>query len=164
VIGGSDEQDAADYPFGGGGADGGQPVPTRDGFGWGGGLDAVFTSAPTPSPEPSPTPTDVYRVPEPAGDTYALLAPIVCRAVFVWDCDDALAVGWCEMGSRWNPQALGRAGERGVFQLHPIHAWRWADYWEGSMIPSRNAEMAHDLFLEFGWSPTWSCATLLGIR
>jgi len=109
-------------------------------------------------------PTDVYRVPEPAGDYPSELVAIVSG--FSWDVEDALAVAWCEMGGKWEPRALGGYGERGVFQLHPIHAWRWSDYWEGSMIPSRNAEMAYSLFLSLGsmWSPTWSCATLLGIR
>jgi len=82
---------------------------------------------------------------------------------YSWRVEDALAVAWCEMGGHWNPTAIGAAGERGPFQLHPIHAGRWPDYWEGSMIPSRNAEMAFDIWSESGWGP-WTCATLLGIR
>lgn len=31
------------------------------------------------------------------------------------------------------------------------------------MIPERNAEMAYDLYLEFGWQP-FTCAARLGIR
>ncbi|KKL52373.1 hypothetical protein LCGC14_2286070, partial [marine sediment metagenome] len=123
----------------------------------GGGLD---------EPSPSPAPADVYRVPEPAGDAYAIMAPIVCLPQFRWDCHAAVRVSWCESGGYWNPYAIGALGERGIFQLHPLHAWRWPDYWEGSMIPERNAEMAHSLWVSMGsrWSPTWACASLLGIR
>lgn len=34
----------------------------------------------------------------------------------------AIRVARCE--SRLNPRAIGRAGERSIFQIHPVHFWR----------------------------------------
>jgi hypothetical protein len=65
----------------------------------------------------------------------------------------AVRVAWCE--SRLDRRALGAAGERGLFQIHPVH-FGWVDerrLWE----PRYNARIA--LRLSRGgrdWSP-WTC-------
>lgn len=40
-------------------------------------------------------------------------------AVFQSRCAKAIAVAWCE--SRLNPWTIGRHGEIGLFQIHPVH-------------------------------------------
>lgn len=37
----------------------------------------------------------------------------------------AIRVARCETGGTFNPRAVGRAGERGLFQIHPVH-FSWA--------------------------------------
>ena len=67
----------------------------------------------------------------------------------------ALCVAWRE--SRYLPHVTGRAGERGLFQIHPVHrAWlgrRWAHLYE----PAANARAARDLQRRAGWGP-WTTA------
>ena len=43
---------------------------------------------------------------------------VICR-VFRSRCSAARRVAWCE--SRFNARAVGDAGERGLFQIHPVH-------------------------------------------
>ncbi len=82
---------------------------------------------------------------------------VVCHARYAWDCSVAAEIAWCEMGQKWNPSAIGAAGERGGFQIHPIHASKWPDYWtEAALDFVRNAEMAYDIWLTSGFGP-WSC-------
>jgi len=45
---------------------------------------------------------------------------IVCR-VFGERCGEAWAVAGCETGHTFDPHALGGEGERGLFQIHPVH-------------------------------------------
>jgi MFS family permease len=68
----------------------------------------------------------------------------------------ALRVLACESGG--NPYAVGSQGERGLMQLHPVHAakflargWTWDD----AFVPERNLAVAHDIYLAEGWTP-WS--------
>jgi soluble lytic murein transglycosylase-like protein len=70
----------------------------------------------------------------------------------------ALAVLACE--SRFDPRATGRAGERGLFQIHPVY-WTWlarqlvgpdADLYD----PDTNVAVAAAVWRQFGWAP-WSC-------
>jgi hypothetical protein len=69
-----------------------------------------------------------------------------------------MSVSSCEMGRKWNPNAINPAsGTRGIFQIHPIHASKWPDFWTAWMNPVRNAQMAYDIWLVQGWSPWW-CA------
>jgi hypothetical protein len=66
-------------------------------------------------------------------------------------------VAYCETGGTFDPLAVGHLGERGLFQIHPIHASRWPDYWDNWSDPRRNAEMAYDLSAGgTDWS-RWSC-------
>ena len=49
----------------------------------------------------------------------------ICE-VFGPRCAPAVRVALCETGGTLDPLARGRAGERGLFQIHPIH-FRWLD-------------------------------------
>lgn len=83
-----------------------------------------------------------------AEDTEAL----VCS--YSWDCQTALRIVQCESG--WDSQAVGRHGERGLFQISPIHAWRWPTFWSEWMIPEVNVRWAYELWAEQGWG-IWAC-------
>jgi hypothetical protein len=68
-----------------------------------------------------------------------------------WPCEEALAVAWCE--SRFDPQAVGDYGERGLFQVHP-------GFW-GPVPPDPQGQVAqaHAIWREHGWGP-WRCRPL----
>ena len=66
----------------------------------------------------------------------------ICE-VFGPRCGPALRVAHCETGGTFNPRARGRAGERGLFQIHPIH-FSWLDetrLW----LPGYNSQIAYRL-------------------
>jgi hypothetical protein len=50
----------------------------------------------------------------------ARISRVVC-SVFGARCRGALRVVSCETGGTFDPRAVGRAGERGLFQIHPVH-------------------------------------------
>lgn len=60
----------------------------------------------------------VFTAPAEAGQT----TRAICK-VFKRNCAAAVRVARCE--SHLNPRAVGRAGERGIFQIHPVH-FGWA--------------------------------------
>jgi len=73
--------------------------------------------------------------------------------VFGDRCAYALRIARCE--SNLNPRAVGRAGERGIFQLHPVHFRRFNA--ARLFDPAYNARAA--FVLSRGgrdWSP-WTC-------
>jgi hypothetical protein len=70
-----------------------------------------------------------------------------------WDCETALRIVQCE--SNWDPAATNGVSW-GLWQINAIHAWRWPDFWESWMIPSRNVEYAYELWQESGWR-IWDC-------
>jgi len=85
-----------------------------------------------------------------------------------WDCAgaagvwrfirDGAHVSFCESGQQ--PEKEGLLGERGVFQLHPIHAGRfkahgWA--YQDAYDPVKNIVVAHELYLDQGWRPWFIC-------
>ena len=69
---------------------------------------------------------------------------------------EALAVSGCESG--WRPNAVGTAGEIGLFQLHPVNAGRF-DF-HGAPLdpanPTQNAYIALRIWERDGWA-AWSC-------
>jgi hypothetical protein len=75
-----------------------------------------------------------------------------------WPCTEALAVASCESGLR--PDATGRLGERGVFQItqrwhegrFTARGWTWADAYDAA----KNVAIAYEIWTESGWSQ-WSC-------
>lgn len=69
----------------------------------------------------------------------------------------ALAVSGCESG--WRPRIVGAAGELGLFQIHPVHRWRFDARFGPAADPfdaGQNAAVALDIYREEGWTP-WSC-------
>ena len=81
-----------------------------------------------------------------------LTAP--CVATPAEMAEDAVEVVWCE--SRWNPEAIGWYGERGLLQVSPIHqpAMGRAD-----LDYEREVDRwlyAITLWDRQGWGP-WSC-------
>ncbi len=80
--------------------------------------------------------------------TQATSAPafrdIICA--YPWPCEEALAVQRCEGSDEY---AVGSAGERGLFQIHPIHAGRF-DSWDDAFIPEENVRVAYDLYADYG--------------
>lgn len=115
---------------------------------------------PPPMPEPTLPPPPVVApepavpvVVEPATD----LESLIC-ATFTADCGKALSVVYCE--SRFNPGTVGAAGERGLFQIHPVHIPYLAERgmtWDSMFDPASNIAYAYDLYNRSGWGP-WTCA------
>lgn len=114
------------------------------------------TTAPAPPttvmpymPEPAP-PADNPTIPTvPVGD----LETLICS--YGWDCATALRVARCE--STMNPGAVGGAGERGLFQIHPVHAPALGDRWGQLFDPAVNVQVAFEMWSTQGWGP-WTCA------
>lgn len=117
------------------------------------------------TPETSPPPTETVPAPpepvqapivaqqvQPSSDIEALIC-----STFVNDCAKALSVAWCE--SNYNPGVVGAAGERGIFQIHPVHIPRLGPYggWDAMFDPSSNIAYAYALYSSSGWGP-WTCA------
>ena len=71
-----------------------------------------------------------------------------------WDVAEAERIVTCETGGTWNPLTVGDAGERGLFQIHPIHFWRFDA--DRLFDPVYNTWAAFQLYQERGWKP-WSC-------
>ena len=78
----------------------------------------------------------------------------ICQ-VFGARCAPALRVASCETGGTFYVRALGDAGERGLFQIHPVH-FGWLD--ERRLFEARyNARIAYRLSRGGrNWSP-WTC-------
>jgi hypothetical protein len=81
---------------------------------------------------------------------------LICQS-FGDQCQKALAVAWCE--SNHNPGVVGGAGERGLFQIHPVHIPNLGPYggWDAMFNPSANIAYAYALYSSSGWGP-WTCA------
>ena len=61
----------------------------------------------------------------------------------------------CETGGTYDPRAVGRAGERGWFQIHPVHR-SWVD-WGRLFDPFYNTRVAYRLSRGgTNWRP-WTC-------
>jgi soluble lytic murein transglycosylase-like protein len=77
----------------------------------------------------------------------------VIRSVFGANASSALRVAHCE--SRYNSRAVGSAGERGLFQIHPVHR-SWVN-WGAMFNPWVNARAAYRLSRGgTNWSH-WTC-------
>lgn len=83
------------------------------------------------------------------------------RYVFGKHTDEALAVAYCE--SRFHANSVGGVGERGLFQIHPIHTKRIEKLglkFDDMFNPYRNTDVAYNIFKEQGWGP-WTCKFVL---
>lgn len=107
------------------------------------------TVVPTPPPERS-TSTTIYEAnPE--------VEQMICTT-FGDQCQKALDVAHCE--SRFVTTTVGDLGERGVFQIHPVHIPYLQERgmtWDSMFDVSANIAYAYDLYGRAGWGP-WSCA------
>lgn len=106
----------------------------------------LFASVATPAPVKPPTRLVNCQT--------RACVPAVIRKVFGAHAGRALRVARCE--SRLWPHARGSAGERGIFQIHPVH-FGWLD--EGRLWqPWYNAKIAWRLSRGgTSWGP-WTCA------
>lgn len=67
----------------------------------------------------------------------------------------AARVAGCESG--WHPEAVGHAGELGLFQIHKVHLQAGGpDEQRLLMDPLVNARVALLIWQQQGWEP-WSC-------
>lgn len=80
--------------------------------------------------------------------------------------EHAAEVARCETGGSFDWHRVGALGERGQFQLHPIHAVRarrmGLDYW-GDTVEAEHDRvlLAVAIWREQSWQP-WSCRPLYG--
>lgn len=108
------------------------------------------TQAYIPPPPPPPAPV----VPEVAAGS---IEEMICNT-FGDQCQKALSVVRCE--SSFNAGTVGAAGERGLFQIHPVHIPYLQDRgmtWDSMFDPASNIAYAYDLYSRSGWGP-WTCA------
>jgi len=79
--------------------------------------------------------------------------------------EEALKVAYCE--SRFHANSVGGVGERGLFQIHPIHTQRIEKLglsFDDMFNPYRNTDVAYNIFKEQGNWSAWSCARKVGLR
>lgn len=99
-----------------------------------------------------------------AADAASDPARVIC-ATFQRSCSYAVRIASCETGGTFDPRARGAAGERGWFQIHPVHFGRTLRSSVGSVRvdaarlydPAYNVRVAY--VLSNGgrdWQP-WSC-------
>jgi hypothetical protein len=80
---------------------------------------------------------------------------LVIRRVFEAKAPAALSVARCE--SHLDPRAVGKARERGLFQIHPIHRSWLGPLWARLFHPRVNAEVAWRMSKHgTDWGP-WTC-------
>ena len=113
-----------------------------------GGATVEAATEVTPAPYvPPPTP---YAVLDTSVQlTEARFEELLAQAGFdraTWPA--AKVVAWCE--SRWSPNATGGAGERGTFQVHPIHRDSTYDELGNFLAAYRISSGGYD------WT-AWSC-------
>lgn len=129
--------------------------------------EPVTTEAPTTTVYFPPTTTTIYIAPPPTSPVATEPPPaaipagsieeMICNT-FGDQCQKALSVVRCE--SSFNPGTVGAAGERGLFQIHPVHIPYLQDRgmtWDSMFDPASNISYAYDLYSRSGWGP-WTCA------
>lgn len=127
----------------------------REQAGGDGGRSHHSVTAPEPAPAPTATPVPTAQP--------TSVPDLISR---YWPGNDAKAirVASCETGGTFNPRATGKAAERGLMQIHPIHRdrIRAAGFtWDEMYQIDANLRFAWLLFKERGWGP-WTCARRLG--
>ncbi|MEX1103807.1 MAG: transglycosylase SLT domain-containing protein, partial [Dehalococcoidia bacterium] len=96
-----------------------------------------------------------------AGDARKLTLPQLVSVLRVagWpesEIPEAVDVAGCESG--WALDAIGTSGERGLFQIHPMHDYRFevAGVKLDPTDPVHNASAALAIWELYGWEP-WTC-------
>lgn len=115
------------------------------------------TTTTTTTAPPAAAVVPVLRVPAvPVPDCGGWEAEVAAAFGLV-DAPRACRILVCE--SRGDPQARNRSGASGLFQIMPVHGWRfeargwvWGDVMDGD----RNIQVAADIHAESGWRP-WTC-------
>jgi soluble lytic murein transglycosylase-like protein len=106
-----------------------------------------------PEPTPAPVQTTVAAAsvpvytPIPYSGGVEQWRPLVASIFPAESVDAALRVIACESGG--NANATGAAGERGLFQVHPIH-------WDSSYDPEANVRAALRISGGYSWN-AWTC-------
>ena len=77
---------------------------------------------------------------------------LVCS--YRWSCQEALRVMHCE--SRGDPLAASAGGDRGLFQINPVHRARVGGNLSRLHDPETNVAVAWAIYSEQGWRP-WAC-------
>jgi hypothetical protein len=115
------------------------------------------TAPPVTVPPVTAPPVTIPAPPVPVVEFAAgTIQDMIC-ATFGDQCAKALSVVQCE--SNFNPNVVGGAGERGLFQIHPVHANNLGAYggWDAMFDPAANIAYAYALYSGSGWGP-WTCA------
>ncbi len=104
--------------------------------------------------QPDPTRGETATPPHPTATPYPPdAAAWICQPQYLWPCEVALGVAWCE--SRHDPTEWNPSGATGLFQIMlPL----WSDLMHGRdpYDPYVNTQGAYELWLEQGWAP-WDC-------
>jgi hypothetical protein len=92
-------------------------------------------------------------------ETGAACARSVIQHVFGGNWQYAYAIAGCETGGTYYNRAVGSAGERGIFQIHPVH-FGWLD--ENQLWDVRyNTRIAYRMSRGgSSWQP-WTCSRLV---
>ena len=94
-----------------------------------------------------------------AGEQLTLRQLVAVLRISGWpeeEIPEAVNVAGCE--SDWRPDAVGTFGERGLFQIHPMHNYRFEREGEelNAYNPLHNASVALAIWELYGWEP-WTC-------
>lgn len=117
---------------------------------------APTTEAPAPTTTVAPTTTTTTTAAPPA--TGGSMEDIV-RRHFGAAAPAAFRIISCESG--WNPNAVSRTNDHGLFQINAVHAGTFTQVtgapWSQIYDPELNTIYAKYLYDQSGWGP-WSCA------
>jgi LysM repeat protein len=137
---------------------------------------ATRSARSTRTPTATPRTASARRTPTPTAIPGRYLSRTNVRALvrkYSWPTNEALTVVFgptppnprspigCPNGeSAGNTRSVGLYGERGLFQIHVVHRWRferrgWS--WSDAFVAEKNVEIAYEIYAEArGWWP-WSC-------
>ena len=140
-------------------ADGPEPGPPEPRADAAAASPAETGTAPEREPQPEPAGERPTLDPEgiPAGPEALLDDPVeIIHQVFGQNAGAALAVAHCETGGTFDPGMVGAAGERGLFQIHPIHFSKLDA--DRLYEPRYNAEVAYGMSAGgTDWGPWRNC-------
>ena len=135
-----------------------KPVTSIDTF------EPAATTTTTTAPQTTTTIAQLYEEDQTAryGNLEMTVREVVCSPSWEWDCEEALAVAWCESWHRpWVVSKPNSNGSRdwGLFQIND-QAWKPAFPigWVNVLNIYSNVAMAHHIWLTSGQSwKLWTC-------